>query len=130
MAKLKNIIEFHPKFYTAEELAQIRREAWSWAKEEQEHFSPGAKRVNFKHLENCPDKYEAHMSIFVNPDDPTDALARVWWPGDNKIIHYILCNFAEIKQASPDLVEHFMVNGDYAYLKTERPLACMQLYSS
>ncbi len=123
-----NIIEFHPKFFTGDELAEIRKKAFAWAKDEQQRCYPEAKAVNFQNLQNRPDKYESHLAFFENPGSPTDVLARVWWPNDSKLLYYKLRNFADIQAAHPELAEHYLINGDYAYLKTERPSVCLQIF--
>lgn len=123
-----NIIEFHPKFYSGEELAKIREDAYAWAKEEQRRCYPKAKVKDIEDLDKCPDKYSVHLAFFVDPNDPANALARVWWPNDGNLVYYKLHNFAEIQANHPDLAEHYLVNGDYAYLKTEKPAVCHTVF--
>ena len=123
------LFEFPKTNYTDEDMARFRREAWDWAVSEKDHYYPETKNINLMSLERHPHKYGAHLSIFVDPENESEALLRVFWPFDSKIIYHRLCNLKDIRAEHPDLANHYILNGVYAYLKTAKPAVCKAVFN-
>ena len=115
--------------YTEEDLARFRQEAWGWAVSEKDRFYPETKNINLKSLERHPHKYGAHLAIFADPENDSEALLRVFWPYDSKLIYHRLCNLKEIRSEHPELAYHYILNGVYAYLKTVKPTICKAVFN-
>ena len=96
----------------------LKTRAFKWAKKEQEHFCPKIENVKVVGLEKRPDRYESHVAFFVNEDE-TEALIRSYWPAENLVKYRKLHNFDELKQEHPELLQHYLENGCYAYTRAE-----------
>ena len=105
------LLEFPKANYTEEDLARFRQEAWDWAVSEKDRFYPETKNINLKSLERHPHKYGAHLAIFADPENDSEALLRVFWPYDSKLIYHRLCNLKEIRSEHPELTYHYILNG-------------------
>ncbi len=123
------LLEFPKANYTEEDLARFRQEAWNWAVSEKDRFYPETKNINLRSLERHPHKYGAHLSIFTDPDNEDNALLRVFWPFDSKLIYHKLCNLKEISAEHPELADHYILNGVYAYLKAMKPAICKTVFN-
>lgn len=123
------LLEFPKINYTEEDMARFRQEAWNWAVSEKDHYYPDTKSINLRSLERHPHKYGAHLSIFTDPDNEDNALLRVFWPFDSKLIYHKLCNLKEISAEHPELADHYILNGVYAYLKAMKPAICKAVFN-
>lgn len=123
------LFEFPKPNYTDEDMARFRQEAWEWALDEQKRYFPDAPLTRMKGLGRRPYKYGSHLSFFEDPENPGNAIYRVFWPDDNKVLYRRLYNLEELKKDHPELTEVYLLSGVYAYLKTVKPAVCKAVFN-
>ena len=89
--KQKTPMLFPQKSYTAEEMTQLQKDAFTWAAKEQANFCPLAHKGAMKRagFESAAMKIGLHESFFCDPDDPNLVLLRMWWEKSHKLSYTI-----------------------------------------
>ncbi len=96
------------------------REAYAWAKQEQEHYFPDADHVRLTDLDSFQSKYYAHVSFFT---DGKGAIMRVYWPAFThqrgvsvaRVKYSILDNFDQLYADHTELTKQMLRNGLWAW---------------